>query len=59
MTNIQQSIAQFKADTLEAMNEDIWEQMKSWVSENIEEDDYSTVLDEMSNEFSGELTWKN
>ena len=58
-TNINNSIAQFKVDTLEALNADMWEQLKFWVSENVDEDDYSTVLDEMAEKITGELIWKD
>ena len=35
----------------------MWEQLKYWVEENVEDADYSTVLNEMAEQLTGQLVW--
>lgn len=49
----------FKQDLLAAMNQDVYYQLKSWLEDNLEDqDDYEEVLYYISSHLHDELVWR-
>ena len=49
----------FKQDLLAAMNQDVYYQLKSWLQDNLEdEDDYEEALYYISSHLHDELVWR-
>ncbi len=51
-------IEDFKAHLVETMNEDVYYQLKSWLEMiDMDEDEYSDILDYMCENLHGSLKW--
>jgi len=52
------AIEEFKEFLVASMNEDVYYQLKSWVSNQLDEDqDFETVIDYFLDNLHGGLTW--
>ena len=53
-----QIITQFKNHLVEVVNQDVYYQLKSWLEQcDIEDEDYSEVLDYVCDNLTGSLDW--